>query len=96
MTVDFGQIKNSGSEHSLLTIYFSVTLTRNLPRKSESKHLVAVGAEYSKGSVVWVAQSQITTTPLTQVTNPLQFANVLLFYSIYSLMILSIRILNSA
>lgn len=65
LIVDFGSIKNTGPERNTFTIYFSVILIRK-PGK-ETKHSVAVGAEYSKGTLVWVAQSQITTTSLSQV-----------------------------
>lgn len=66
LLVDLGQVKNNGPDKNVFTVFFSVVLTRNLLKKSETKHSITVSAEYGKGSMVWVAESQVTTAPLTQ------------------------------
>lgn len=64
--IDFGSIKNTGPDFNLLTLYFSVVLTKK-DGKIDNKHAVTVGAEYNKGAFAWVAQSLLTTGSLSQV-----------------------------
>ena len=67
MTLDFGTIKNNGQDRNELSICFSVILFRK-PRRAKKKHSLIVGMEHTKGSFTYVAESEITTVSVLNVS----------------------------